>query len=110
MITTLIKRGDEVIAIAGREASGKERKRGKVLAVLPKKGRVLVEGFRLLHKHQRKTQEQPQGSIIQKEHPVSVSNVALFCPKCLKGVRVRLQKNGDKRSRLCRKCGHDFGG
>ncbi len=106
---TIVKRGDEVIAITGREASGKEPKRGKVLAVLPKKGRVIVEGFRLLHKHLRKSQEQPQGAIIQKESPVDLSNVALFCPQCLRGVRVRVQRDGGKRIRACKRCGHAFG-
>ena len=104
----IIKRGDEVIAITGREASGKEPKRGKVLAVLPKKGRVIVEGFRLLHKHLRKSQEQPQGAIVQKEAPVDLSNVALYCPKCLRGVRVGFQRNDEKCTRVCKRCGHAF--
>jgi len=104
----LIKRGDEVVAIAGREASGKEPKRGKVLAVFPKKRRVIVEGFRLLHKHLRKSQEQPQGAIVQKEASVHLSNVALYCPKCLRGVRVNLRREGDKRVRACKRCGYAF--
>ncbi len=105
---TIIKRGDEVIAIAGRESSGKEPKHGRVLAVLPQKNRVLVEGFRLVHKHMKKSQEQPQGAIIQKEAPVNLSNVALYCPTCKRGVRVRLDRRDGKRSRLCKKCGHAF--
>ena len=103
-----IKRGDEVVALTGREASGKEPKRGRVLAVLIKKHRVLVEGFRMVKKHMRKSQEQPQGAIIEKEAPVDVSNVALYCPKCQKGARVSVKQAGEKRIRVCKKCGNEF--
>lgn len=105
-----IKKGDEVIAIAGREASGREPRRGRVLAVFPRQQRVLVEGFRVVKKHLRKSQDHPQGAIIEREAPLHISNVALYCPKCARGVRVGIQRKGGNRLRVCRKCGHDFGG
>jgi large subunit ribosomal protein L24 len=66
-----VKRGDEVIVIAGREKG----KRGKIIAVLTKKSRVIVEGLHLIKKHTRKSQEHPNGAIIEREGSVHISNV-----------------------------------
>ena len=66
-----IKRGDEVIVISGSNKGG----RGKVLEVQQDKNRILVEGVNLVKKHQRKTQENPEGSIIEKEASIHYSNV-----------------------------------
>lgn len=68
-----VKKGDEVIVISGNHRGAT----GKVLAVLPKKERVLIEGVRLIKKHQRKSQEHPQGIIAQREGPIHISNVKL---------------------------------
>ena len=67
----LIKRGDEVVVISGSHKG----ERGKVLEVQRVKNRVLVEGANLMKKHQRKTQENPEGSIIEKESAIHYSNV-----------------------------------
>lgn len=66
-----VKKGDHVKVISGNH-SGAE---GKILAVLPKKSQVLVEGVRIIKKHQRKSQENPQGIIAEREGPIHVSNV-----------------------------------
>ena len=66
-----IKRGDEVIVISGSHKG----ERGKILEVQRDKNRVLVEGVNLVKKHQRKTQENPEGSIIEKEASIHCSNV-----------------------------------
>ncbi|MBO94350.1 MAG: 50S ribosomal protein L24 [Opitutales bacterium] len=66
-----IKRGDEVVVISGSHKG----KRGKVLEVQLTQERVLVEGVNLVKKHQRKTQENPEGSIIEKEASIHCSNV-----------------------------------
>lgn len=68
-----IKRGDEVVVISGSHKG----ERGKVLEVQLAKDRVLVEGVNLVKKHQRKTQENPEGSIIEKEASIHSSNVML---------------------------------
>jgi len=68
-----IKRGDEVVVISGSHKG----ERGKVLEVQLAKDRVLVEGVNLVKKHQRKTQEKPEGSIIEKEASIHSSNVML---------------------------------
>lgn len=71
-----IKKGDLVLAISGEDAS--RGKPGKVLQVLPKQQRAIVEGFNLVKKHMRKTQDNPQGGIAEKEAPIHVSNLMKF--------------------------------
>lgn len=66
-----VKKGDQVIVISGNQKSAT----GKVLQVLPKKSQVIIEGVRLIKKHERKSQERQQGAIVQREGPIHVSNV-----------------------------------
>ena len=66
-----IKKGDVVLAISGAEAG----KKGKVLFVDPARNRALVEGVNLYKKHMRKTQDNPQGGIIERETPIQISNL-----------------------------------
>lgn len=66
-----VKKGDEVVVIAGAEKG----KRGKIIAIESKKQRVIVEGVRMIKKHMRKSQQNPQGSIIEREGTIHVSNV-----------------------------------
>ena len=66
-----IKRGDEVVVITGSHKGN----RGKVLEVQHNKNRVLVEGVNLIKKHQKKTQENPEGAIIEKEASIHYSNI-----------------------------------
>ncbi|MBN1269436.1 MAG: 50S ribosomal protein L24 [Kiritimatiellae bacterium] len=70
-----IKKGDMVVAIAGVDAAA--GKSGKVLRVMPREGRALVEGFNYVKKHMRKSQDNPQGGIVEKEAPVALSNLRL---------------------------------
>lgn len=66
-----VKKGDQVTVITGNHKGAA----GKVLAVLPKKSQVLIEGVRLIKKHTRKSQDNPQGAIIEREGPIHISNV-----------------------------------
>ena len=68
-----VKTGDEIVIIAGTEKG----KRGKIIAVLPKTGRVIVEGINLIKKHVRKSQQYPEGAILEREGTVHASNVML---------------------------------
>lgn len=68
-----VKKGDEVLVISGNHKGAT----GKILQVLPKKERVLIEGVRLIKKHMRKSQDNPQGSIAEREGPIHISNVKL---------------------------------
>jgi large subunit ribosomal protein L24 len=66
-----VKKGDEVVVLAGKEKG----KRGKIIAVLTKKSRVIVEGVQMIKKHTRKSQQHPQGAIVEREGSVHISNV-----------------------------------
>lgn len=66
-----VKKGDEVVVLAGKEKG----KRGRILAVLTKKDRVVVEGVQMIKRHTRKNQQYPQGAIVEREGSVHISNV-----------------------------------
>ena len=106
MRVSSIKKNDTVIAIAGAQSG----KTGKVLQVLPASQRVLVEGLNLRKKTLRKSEEHPQGGIVDREVPVAVSNVQLYCSNCKKGVRVGRERSTESVVRKCKSCGHAFDG
>jgi len=66
-----VKKGDEIVVIAGKDKG----KRGKIISVLTKKSRVFVEGVNIQKKHLRKNQQNPNGSIVEREGSIHVSNV-----------------------------------
>jgi large subunit ribosomal protein L24 len=66
-----VKKGEEVVVLAGKEKG----KRGKIIAVLPKKQRVIVEGVQMIKRHMRKSQDHPQGAIVEREGTIHLSNV-----------------------------------
>jgi large subunit ribosomal protein L24 len=66
-----VKKGDEVVILSGAEKG----KRGKIIAVNPKKSRVIVEGLKMVKRHTRKSQERPQGAIVEREGTIHLSNV-----------------------------------
>ena len=68
-----VKKGDQVAVISGNFRGSS----GKVLEVLPKKQRVLIEGVRIIKKHLRKSQDNPSGKIAEREGPIHISNVKL---------------------------------
>jgi large subunit ribosomal protein L24 len=68
-----VKRGDTVQVISGNHRGSS----GRILKVLPDKSQVIIEGVRLIKKHQRKTQDNPNGAIIQREGPIHISNVKI---------------------------------
>ncbi|NIL95584.1 MAG: 50S ribosomal protein L24 [Planctomycetales bacterium] len=87
--------------------SGNDRgTRGKVLKVLPRKGRVLVEGVNRVKKHVRRSQRNPRGGQLSKEMPIDISNVLLVCTACGQPARMgaRYLDDGSK-ERYCKKCG-----
>ncbi len=95
-----IRRDDTVMVIAGKDRG----KTGKVRQVLPKEGRVLVEGVNIVKKHVKPRPGQP-GGIIEMERPIHISNVMLVCPHCNRPSRVgfRFLADGSK-VRYCKKC------
>jgi large subunit ribosomal protein L24 len=96
-----IRRNDTVKVITGRD-KGKE---GRVLRVIPEKGRVLVEHVMMMKKHVRPNpQRNIKGGIAEQESSIAISNVQLVCGTC-GPVRVGREVRGDKKVRVCKKCG-----
>jgi large subunit ribosomal protein L24 len=71
MRTFHVKKGDEAVVIAGADKG----KRGRVIAVIGKKQRVIIEGASMIKKHMRKSQQYPQGQIVEREGTIHISNV-----------------------------------
>jgi large subunit ribosomal protein L24 len=97
-----IRKNDNVLVIAGRDRG----KRGRVLRVVPEKGRVVVEGVNFVKRHTRANpQKNVKGGIVEREAPLSASNVQLVCPECGAPTRIgrRLLDDGT-RVRYCVKC------
>ncbi|MBU4376808.1 MAG: 50S ribosomal protein L24 [Candidatus Omnitrophica bacterium] len=97
-----IRKNDTVKVLTGKDRG----KTGRVLMVLPKKDRVLVEGANYVKKHARQTRQDQKGGIIQKEMPLHISNVMLMCKNCNKPTRPETQTalGGNDKTRICRKC------
>jgi len=99
-----IRKGDRVKVIAGKD-KGKE---SRVLRVYPHKERLVVEHVNMIKKHQRATQKQPKGGILEIEGTIHVSNVMLLCPSCGQATRVGRKREDGMRVRVCKKCGKDI--
>jgi len=85
--------------------SGKDRgRRGKILKVLVKSGRVIVEGLNLVKKHRRPKKQGEKGEVVLLPRAVDISNIALRCPHCDRPVKIGYRLSGDKKLRVCRKC------
>ncbi len=96
-----IKKGDTAIVLTGKNKG----KQGRVLSVLPKKQRVIIEGLNIIKKHMKPNKQYTQGGIIEKEAPIHLSNVMLVCPKCNKPTRIaNAILDNDKKQRKCKKC------
>jgi large subunit ribosomal protein L24 len=96
-----IRRNDNVKVISGRDKG----KQGRVLRVFPDEAKVLVEHVMLSKKHVRPNpQKNVKGGIAEQESPISVSSVQLLCPSC-GPVRIGHEVRGDRKVRVCRKCG-----
>ena len=107
-----VKTGDTVILLTGKYEFKKNKNgepiTGKVLEVSPKEGKVIVEGFNTVTKHVKPRRQGETGGIIDAESAMYASKVALYCPKCDKGVRTHNVVEGDNKIRVCAKCGHKF--
>lgn len=104
-----LKVGDTVQIIAGAErAQPQASKRGKILKIDRESERVTVEGLRLVKRHMRKTQQQPEGGIVEKPGTINISDVQLVCAKCDKPTRVGIRVDGEgeaqKKKRFCKNC------
>ncbi len=99
-----VTKNDMVLVISGNDKG----KTGKVLRVFPDDWRITIENVNFVKRHARPTTSNPQGGIVEREAPIHVSNVMLFCSKCNRGTRVRHKSLSDERStkvRICARCG-----
>ncbi|MBN2810801.1 50S ribosomal protein L24 [Treponema zuelzerae] len=95
-----IRKDDTVEVIAGKDKG----KRGTIVRVLRDKDRVLVSGVNIVKKAMKKRSQQDRGGIVEIEAPLHVSNVMIVCKKC-GPTRIGYKIDGDKKTRVCRKCG-----
>ena len=107
MNNMFVKTGDTVVLLTGDEKY--RGKKGKVLAVSPKEGKVIVEGINVVKKHVKPRKAGDPSGIIETEGAIYASKVQVVCPKCGKATRVghKIDENGNK-SRVCKKCGAEL--
>ena len=95
-----IRKEDQVEIIAGKDKG----KRGSVVRVIRDKDRVIVAGCNIVKKAMKKRNQQDRGGIAEVEAPLHISNVAIVCKKC-GPTKIGYKIDGDKKIRVCRKCG-----
>ncbi len=99
-----IKTNDTVVVLSGKDKG----KKGKVLKVMPKENKVIVEGVSIAACHTKPRKQGDQGGIIRREIPIRADKVQLVCTKCDKGVRVGYKVEDGKKIRVCKKCGAEI--
>lgn len=96
-----VKKNDTVLVITGKDAG----KTAKVLTALPKANKVVVDGVNLQKKHKKARSANEVSAINTQAGPIDASNVMVVCPVCNKATRVSYAIEGDKKARICKKCG-----
>ena len=99
-----LRKGDTVVVISGKDKG----RQARVAVVMPKEGKVIVEGVATARRHSKPRGRTMQGGIIDKDMPISISNVMIVCPSCgATRISARFDADGHKR-RVCAKCGGDL--
>lgn len=97
-----LKKGDTVVVLAGKDKG----RRGKVMRVLPRTQKIVVENLNMVKRHTKPTNTNPQGGIIQRPAPMPLGKVMVVCGKCNKPTRVAMkEKESGSFVRVCKKCG-----
>ncbi len=99
-----IKKNDNVIVLAGEDKG----KTGKVLKVLIKEQRAIVEGVNMVSKSMKPSAKNPQGGIVKQEAPIHISNISLVDPKSGKATRVSVKREGKNVIRIAKKSGEEI--
>ena len=99
-----IKKDDLVVVLSGKDKG----KQGKVLEVMPKSGKVVVEKVNVVSRHTKPRKQGETGGIVQREAAMYASKVQVVCPKCGKGTRVAHKIADGKKSRVCKHCGAEL--
>ncbi|MDR1220190.1 MAG: 50S ribosomal protein L24 [Treponema sp.] len=95
-----LKKEDTVEIMTGKD----KKKRGRILKILRDKDRVVVEGLNIVKKARKRRNQQDRGGIIEIEAPLHISNIQIICKKC-GPTRIGIKIDGDKKIRVCKKCG-----
>ena len=106
MASAKIRKGDSVVVLSGRDKG----RTGTVAQVLPKEGKIVVEGVNVVARHRKPSQQNPQGGIDRCPAPMPVSKVALADPKDGKPTRVRFEEKDGKKVRVAVKSGETIDG
>ncbi|MFN5780810.1 MAG: 50S ribosomal protein L24 [Novosphingobium sp.] len=106
MSAAKIKKGDNVVIRSGKDKG----RTGTVLQVMPKEGKVLVQGVNVAVRHRKPSQANPQGGIDRREAPLAISKVGLVDPKTGKATRVRFEDKDGKKVRVAVKSGETIDG
>lgn len=96
-----VKKNDTVLVCTGKDAG----KTAKVLVALPKTNKVVVDGINIQKKHKKARSAQEVSEIVSQSGAIDASNVMVVCPACGKATRVAYKVEGDKKVRICKKCG-----
>lgn len=99
-----IKKGDTVLVITGKD----KNRRGKIIKVLPKINKIVVEGLNIVKKHLRPKRAGEKGQIVEISKPIDVSNVKLVCSKCGQPTRIGYKITEAGKLRICKKCGSEI--
>ena len=99
-----IKKGDTVQVLSGNYKG----KTGEVLEIIPKDDKVIVKNVNIRKKHVKPRKQGEEGGIIAAESAVASSKLNVVCPKCNKATRIGYSVNGDKKVRVCKKCGAEL--
>ncbi|MEY4239839.1 MAG: hypothetical protein RL339_2440 [Pseudomonadota bacterium] len=106
MSAAKIKKGDNVVVRSGKDKG----RTGTVLQVMPKDGKILVQGVNVAVRHRKPSQVNPQGGIDRREAPMAISKVGLVDPKTGKATRVRFEDKDGKKVRVAVKSGETIDG
>ena len=99
-----VKKDDEVVVISGNSKGV----RGTVIATSPEEGKVIVKGAHIVSKHTKARRQGEASQILKTEGAIYASKVQLYCPKCEKGVRTKINVVDGKKIRVCAKCGKEI--
>ena len=99
-----VRKDDEVVVISGDDKGVI----GKVVAVSPDEGKVIVQGANIVSKHQKPRRQGESGGILKVEAAMYASKVQIYCSKCEKGVRIQHKIVDGKKIRVCAKCGQEL--
>ena len=95
-----IKKGDTIYILAGKDRG----KSGKVLRITDNGERALIDGLNMYKKHSRPKRQGEKGEIVSVPRPLQISNIAVACSSCSRGVRVGFRVEGKKKTRFCKRC------